>query len=80
VEFVRNDSFCLIRFIDLDWAVSLDDMYFTYGYVFKLGSREILWTSKKQATIALSSIEVEYKIVEGATCEVVWLRRIMQYT
>ena len=45
--------------------------------MFELGSKVISWSSKKQATIALSSAEVEYIAATSAACEAVWLRRIL---
>ena len=34
------------------------------------------WNSSKQPTIALSSIEAEYRTMTEGTTEVVWLRRL----
>ncbi len=36
-----------------------------------------MWSSKKQPTFALSSIEAEYKSAAMATCEVAWLRKLL---
>ena len=44
----------LIGYTDSDWAGSVDDMKSTLGYAFSLGSGIFSWTSKKQATVALS--------------------------
>ena len=38
----------------------------------------ISWSSNKQPTVSLSSIEAEYKALTGATCEAIWLRRILE--
>ena len=46
-------------------------------YCFSLGSRVFSWISKKQPIVALSSIEAEYKATCFASCEVIWLRRIL---
>ncbi|XP_057246814.1 secreted RxLR effector protein 161-like [Beta vulgaris subsp. vulgaris] len=59
------------------WAGSIDDRKSTSGYVFQLGTKTISWSSKKQATIALSSAEAEYVAATSAACEAVWLRRIL---
>ena len=45
--------------------------------MFSLGSATISWSSKKQPTVALSSIEAEYKGVAMATCEVAWLQKLL---
>ena len=36
------------------------------------------WSSKKQPIVYLPSIEAEYKALCNATCETVWLRRILK--
>ena len=46
----------------------------TIGYCFTLGLGAISWSSKKQPTVALLSIEAEYRAACAGTCEVVWLR------
>jgi len=38
----------------------------------------VSWSSKKNPTLSLSSIEVEYKNLCAKTCEVVWLRIVLQ--
>ncbi len=45
--------------------------------MFSFGSAIVTWSSKKQPTIALSSIEVEYRGVAMVACEVAWLRKLL---
>ena len=42
-----------------------------------LGGKTISWSSKKQPTVALSSTKAEYKALSHATCEVVWLNKLL---
>ena len=74
-----TDTFDVIfvGFLDSDWAGNLDDQRSIIGYVFSVGSEIIAWSSKNQSTTALSSVEVEYQALCVATCEVIWLRRIL---
>jgi hypothetical protein len=44
--------------------------------MFSFGSGAVSWSSKKQPTVALSSIEAEYKGVAIIACEVVWLQKL----
>eukprot|EP00253_Pinus_taeda_P028975 PITA_28975 len=62
---------------DSEWEGNLDDRRSITGYAFNIGSRVIAWSSKKQSTVALSSCEVEYQVLCAATCEVIWLRRLL---
>jgi hypothetical protein len=68
----------LTGYSDSDWAGNLDDRRSTTGYAFGIGSGVVSWSSKKQPTVSLSSTEAEYKALCAATCEVVWLRRLLQ--
>eukprot|EP00253_Pinus_taeda_P019637 PITA_19637 len=54
-----------------------DDRKSTTGYVFTLGSGPITWACKKQASISLSSAEVEYHGAVEASKEALWLREIL---
>ncbi|KAL5729604.1 hypothetical protein ACHQM5_002532 [Ranunculus cassubicifolius] len=77
LKYMKEDDTKLAGFTDSDWAGSVDDRKSTSGYVFRLGSKVISWSSKKQQTIALSSAEAEYIAATDATCEAAWLRRIL---
>eukprot|EP00253_Pinus_taeda_P029133 PITA_29133 len=50
-----------------------------FGYAFNIGSGVIAWSSKKQSTVAFSSCEAEYQALCAATCEAIWLRRLLKY-
>ena len=63
---------------DSNWVGNPDDRKSTSEYAFNIGSGVISWISKKQPTIYLSSTEVEYKALTGATCEAIWLRNILE--
>ena len=77
--YTNNCDVELTGYFDSDWAENLDDIKSTSGYVFNIGTGVVSWSSKKQPTISLSSIEAKYKALCNATCEVVWLRRILEY-
>jgi len=68
----------LAGFFDSDWAGNPNDRRSTSGYAFNLGSGVVSWSNKKQPTISLSSREAEYKALTDATCEAIWLRRILE--
>eukprot|EP00253_Pinus_taeda_P005442 PITA_05442 len=68
----------LAGFSDSDWADNLDDQRSITGYAFNIGSGVIAWSSKKHSTIALLSCEAEYQALCAATCEAIWLRRLLK--
>jgi hypothetical protein len=72
------DSPRLIGYSDSDWAGNLDDQKSTSGQFFFYGHNIISWSSKKQATVALSTTEAEYSAVTSATCQAIWMRRLLE--
>ena len=75
--YTRSSDPTLSGYTDSDWAGSVDDRKSTVGYVFSLGSGAVTWTSKKQQAVALSSTEAEYRGAVKASCEAIWLRRML---
>ncbi|XP_042490812.1 uncharacterized mitochondrial protein AtMg00810-like [Macadamia integrifolia] len=69
----KSSSLQLQAFFDVDWASANEDHKSTSGYTIYMGPNLTLWASKKQKTIAHSSIESEYKVVAGACAELTWL-------
>lgn len=47
------------------------------GYVMTFGGGCVSWRARKQATVATSSTEAEYKAAYEASQEVVWLRQLL---
>ena len=60
-------------FTDSDWA-SQAHRHSISGYLFRVGSGTVTWSSKKQSIIALSSTEAEYIAQTSAAKEALWLR------
>jgi len=76
--YTKSDSNQIYGYIDSDFASSLDDRKSTYGHVFQLGTNLISWASKKQSIVSISSAETEYVAATLASCQAVWLRRILK--
>jgi hypothetical protein len=68
----------LAGYTDADWTGDAADRRSMSGFAFTLGSAAIAWSSKKQPTVALSSTEAEYRGAAFATCEDVWLKRLLK--
>ena len=53
-------SIMLTGYVDADYGGDLDTRWLTTGYVFMMAEGIVLWSSKHQPTVALSTTEVEY--------------------
>ena len=60
LDYRQGDGVRLVRHTDSDWASLTFDRKNTFGCCFGLGSIVVLWFSRKQKLVALSSTEVEY--------------------
>ncbi|PLW10015.1 hypothetical protein PCASD_24270 [Puccinia coronata f. sp. avenae] len=62
---------------DSDWAEDRDDRRSTLAYTYRIGDGAILWKSRKQATVSLSSTEAEYKALSDSCKEGLWLQHLL---
>ncbi|RDY10676.1 Copia protein, partial [Mucuna pruriens] len=62
-----------------DYAGSVVDRRFTFGYCMFLGENLVTWKSKKKNVIAQSSAEVEFRVMAQGICEGLWMKIILDY-
>ena len=67
----------LESYTDSDWAGCASDRKSTSGCCFGLGSAVVSWFSRKQQLVALSSAEAEYTSASLASCEAIWLCKML---
>jgi hypothetical protein len=72
-----DHEFRLSGYTDLDWARSASDRKITSGCCFSLGSAMISWQSRKQSSISLITTEGEYIATCYASCEDIWLQKLL---
>lgn len=68
----------LHRYKYSDWAGSIDDIKSTSGYTFWLGFGIFSWASRKQESVAKSSVEAKYVAAIRARSQAIWLKRILE--
>ena len=65
-------------FSDSDFAGDINDRKSTSGQIFFLGGLPITWNSVKQRVVALSTCEAEYIAASSATCQGLWISRLIK--
>ena len=65
-------------YTDSDWGSDQDNRKSIGAYVFRLGDSVISWKTKKQSSVALSSVEAEYMAMCQAAKESVWLTGLFE--
>ncbi|KAL6336783.1 hypothetical protein AAG906_036097 [Vitis piasezkii] len=66
----------LRAYSDADWAGNQDSYKSTTVFVLFLGGNPISWCSKKQKTVARSSIKAEYRAVALTAAKVTWVSHL----
>jgi hypothetical protein len=64
-------------FVNADHIRNPDNGRLTSGFVLKIGTGAVSWSSKLQTTVALSTTEAEYVAACYAGREVLWLQNLL---
>ncbi|CAL2238253.1 unnamed protein product [Prunus armeniaca] len=73
------DGASFVGYTNSDCAGDIDDRKSTSGHVFMLNSGAILWSSKKQQIVTLSTTKLaEFVAAASSSCQVVWLRKMLE--
>jgi len=64
-------------YVDSDWGGDTVDRKSTSGFIFKVFGCPVLWASKKQHCVSLSTTESEYIALTAAVTEACWLRQLL---
>jgi hypothetical protein len=77
--FKGNDSkeLYIEAYSDADWGGDHNDRKSTTGFIILINGSVVGWTSKKQATVALSTAEAEYMAISATVQEVKWISQLL---
>ena len=78
LTYTTEGNASLTGYSDADWAGDRDARRSTSGLTFMLQGASITWSSKRQASVSLSTVEAEYMALSQATQEAIWLQRLLE--
>ncbi|XP_030443778.1 uncharacterized mitochondrial protein AtMg00810-like [Syzygium oleosum] len=68
----------LTAYGDADWAACFDTRRSTSSFCVFLGTNHVLWSAKKQPTVACSSAKAEYRAVAQCVAETIWIHHLLR--
>jgi hypothetical protein len=71
----KGKDLSLIAYIDAYWVGCIDDRRSTSGAAFYLGECLVSWLRKKQSSVSLSTVEVEYIAATTCCTQVLWMKQ-----
>jgi len=66
-------------YTDSDWAGDIDDRKSCTGNIIILANGPISWKSRKQGSVALSTMEAEYAALAEISREIIYIRRLLTH-
>nr|GEU97447.1 retrovirus-related Pol polyprotein from transposon TNT 1-94 [Tanacetum cinerariifolium] len=73
-DLIYDTDMSLLAYADADHAGCQDTRRSTSGSAQFLGDKLVIWSSKKQKSTAISSIEAEYIALSGCCSQILWMR------
>jgi hypothetical protein len=77
LDYHRGYGVHLVGYTDSYWAGCVSDRKSTSRCCFGLESVVVSWFSQKQKSVALSLTEAEYMAASQASCEALWLHKML---
>jgi hypothetical protein len=74
LTYSRDAELTPLAYVDADYGGCRDTRRSTSGYVFTMAGGPVTWSSKRQATVALSTVEAEYVAMSRCAQQMVWMQ------
>ena len=73
LTYSRDSEISPMAYVDADYGGCRDTRRSTSGYVFIMAGGAVTWSSKRQATVALSTVEAEYVAMSRCAQQMLWM-------
>ncbi len=74
LTYSRDAELTPLAYVDADYGGCRDTRRSTSGFVFLMAGGVVTWSSKRQATVALSTVEAEYVAMSRCAQQMVWMQ------
>ena len=74
LTYSRGHDISPTAFVDADYGGCRDTRRSTSGFVFLMAGGAVTWSSKRQATVALSTVEAEYVAMSRCAQQMAWMQ------
>jgi len=74
LTYSRDADLTPLAYVDADYGGCRDTRRSTTGYIFTMAGGAVTWSSKRQATVALSTVEAEYVAMSRCAQQMVWMQ------
>jgi len=74
LTYSRDAELTPLAYVDADYGGCRDTCRSTSGYVFMMAGGPVTWSSKRQATVALSTVEAEYVAMSRCAQQMQWMQ------
>ena len=74
LTYSRDMDLTPIAYVDADYGGCHDTRRSTSGFVFTMAGGAVTWSSKRQATVALSTVEAEYVAMSRCAQQMTWMQ------
>jgi len=73
LTYSRDADLTPLAYVDANYGGCRDTRRSTSGYVFTMAGGAVTWSSKRQATVALSTVEAEYVAMSRCAQQMIWM-------
>ncbi len=74
LTYSRDADLTPLAYVDADYGGCRNTRRSTLGFVFTMAGGAVTWSSKRQATVALSTVEAKYVVMSRCVQQMVWMQ------